>query len=403
MSLQYHDPNQRQPSSSRPRSEAWTTLFSAWLTIAASSGYAFSVGAYQDMYTREHGASAKSVHWIGAIQLFLILVVSLPAGMQHDSGHFDSLCNFGPFIFACGIVLLSMNESDFYDPYLAYAQSIAIGVGAGMVYVPYLSAQADRPRSMLAMGIASSGLFVGGTVFPLILQRLLHDGVAFADSATLSLFLAIDVLVVAIFCSLPGPLPADEKPTDVKELVTDAPYMCVAIGGLFLNLGIYFAYVYLQLFVIDHGMDHTFAVHTITTLCGAAIPGCILSALAAEKMGTMNVFTASAFCCTGMLTCAFLPATSIAGVFAALFGFFLGAWFSLLPAVFIQMRESIEGLGTRMGFAFAVGSVAVFTGTPIYDQLLRSTPQWTRLLAFSAVVRNFLHLAHGCSTNGAVF
>ncbi|KAI0045801.1 MFS general substrate transporter [Auriscalpium vulgare] len=398
MSAQYHDPNQRL-STSPPRSDAWMTLFSAWLAITTTSGYAFSVGVYQDIYSREHDTSVISEGWIGATQLFLMLAVSLPAGMQHDSGQFLSLFQVGSIIFVLGLLILMINESAAFYVKFFYMQSILMGVGAGMVYVPFLAVQADLwgHRSTPAMGIASSGLFVGGTVFPIIQEKMLHNGAVFAQSVRVSLLFTFIGLLVAIICyitesdsdasELLQPRPAGEKLTSLKELLTDAPYMCVAIGGLFMNWGIYFAYIYLQPLVLDHGKDQSFAFHIISILSGAAIPGCILSPLAAEKLGTMNLFTASAFCCPVILAWAFFPATSISGVvvFATLFGFFVGAWFSLLPAVFVNMRNStVRELGTQMGLAFAVGSVAVLTGTPIYSQLLWPTSQW-RPIAFSAV------------------
>ncbi|KAI0037924.1 MFS general substrate transporter [Auriscalpium vulgare] len=395
MSAQYHDPNRRLETSPS-QSDAWMTLFGAWLAIISTSGSAFAVGVFQDIHSRKPDPSSNIVGWIGATQLFLILAVSLPAGIRHDSGHFKTIFAAGVLIFILGLILLAHNETNASYVQFFYPQSILLGVGAGMVYIPSLAVQTDYwgQRSTLAIGIATSGLFVGGTVFQIMLEQMLNNGAVFAQSVGMSVLFLCVGLPVAFYCCIIGsdsdvlpPRPAGELLTSLKELLTDAPYMCVAIGGLFMNWGIYFAYIYLQPLVLDHGKDQSFAFHIISILSGAAIPGCILSPLAAEKLGTMNVFTASAFCCPVILAWAFFPATSISDVvvFAALFGFFVGAWFSLLPAVFINMRNSTRELGTQMGFAFAVGSVAVLTGTPIYSQLLGPTFQWTTPIAFSAV------------------
>ncbi|KAI0043000.1 hypothetical protein FA95DRAFT_1462162, partial [Auriscalpium vulgare] len=78
---------------------AWMTLFGAWLAIAATFGYTFTFGVYQDVYTGAHVASAIGVRWIGATQLSLLLATSLPAGMLHDSGHFRSVITTGSCFF----------------------------------------------------------------------------------------------------------------------------------------------------------------------------------------------------------------------------------------------------------------------------------------------------------------
>ncbi|KAI0046365.1 MFS general substrate transporter [Auriscalpium vulgare] len=369
---------------------AWMTLFGAWLAIAATFGYTYSFGIYQDLYTREHAASATRVSWIGATQLFLLIATGLPAGKLHDLGHFRVVVTVGSVLFTFSLFMVSLLHPDKYS-LLFLSQGIGMGIGAGLVYIPVLAVQADHwgPRTSLAMGVASSGLPVGGTFFPVMLNQLLHNGVSFAWSVRASAFLVLGMLLVAnVFIkSYPrAQSPQGEKPSSMKELLTDAPYMCVALGGLFMNWGIYFPYFYLQLYTILHGMDPTFAFYTLTILNGAAIPGRILPNLLAQKYGALNVFTASAFSCA-VLAWAFFGAKSIAGVvaFAVIYGFFAGAWFSLLSPVFGSMSKSKSELGMRMGFAFAVSSVAALTGTPIDGVLLGSTFPWAKPIAFSAV------------------
>ncbi|KAI0040035.1 MFS general substrate transporter [Auriscalpium vulgare] len=371
---------------------AWMTLLGAWLAIASTFGYTYSFGIYQDFYTRSHAASATRVSWIGSTQLFLLIAMGLPAGKLHDLGHFRVVVGVGSLLFTFSLFMVSLAHPDkYYELFLS--QGIGMGIGAGLVYIPVLAVQSDHwgPRRTLAMGVASSGLPVGGTFFPIMLNQLLHHGVSYAWSVRASAFLALGMLLAAnaLMTSYPRPPPtkSQQQPAGIKALLTDAPYMFVAIGGLFMNWGVYFPYFYLQLYTILHGMDPTFAFYTLTILNGAAIPGRILPNLLAQRYGPMNVFTASAFLCA-ILAWAFFGAKSVAGVvvFAVIYGFFAGAWFSLLSPVFSNMSKSERELGVRMGLAFALSSVAALTGTPIDGKLLGSTFPWSKPIAFSAVM-----------------
>ncbi|KAI0046201.1 MFS general substrate transporter [Auriscalpium vulgare] len=385
------------PRPARGGVHAWMALFGSWLAIAATFGYTFTFAVYQDVYTRADIASSTGVRWIGTIQLFLLLATSLPAGMLHDSGRSCGIITAGSCVFTLSLFMLSHIDLVDYFTFL-YIQGIVMGVAAGLVCVPCLAICTDHwgVRSKLAMGIASSGLFVGGTVFPAMLTRFLHNGVSFAWTVRASAFVVLGMLLVANVCiwrSCPRAPPATgATSTSMKELVTDAEYMCVVIAALFMNWGLYFPFVYLQQLVIDHNMDHTFASYTITILCGAAILGCILFAMALYKCRTFSLFAAPAQPCIIVLLFG-LPAKTIAGVvvFAVVFGFFAGAWFSQLsPAILstLSTSTSTRECGVRLGFAFAVSAIAALAGTPIYDAILGSAApvNWNRSIHFSSMM-----------------
>ncbi|KAI0043001.1 hypothetical protein FA95DRAFT_503188 [Auriscalpium vulgare] len=280
-----------------------------------------------------------------------------------------------------------------------FTQGIVMGVGAGLVCIPSLAVQTDHwgTQSALAMGIASSGMFVGGTFFPIMLTQLLHNGVSFAWSVRASALVVLGMLLVANACmrqSYPR-ASSGEKRTSMRELATDTPYIFAVIGALCTNWGFYFMYFYLQLNVVHRGVgDRAFAYYTPAILCGAAIPGAILSNLAAAKCGTLIVFAVSATACGSFVMAAILPSPSIAGTVtcAVLFGLPAGAWLSLLPPVCCTMSTSARESGVRLGFAFAVSAGAVLIATPINDALM---PQdWGLAVMLSFVRTVFQFSAH---------
>jgi MFS family permease len=111
---------------------------------------------------------------------------------------------------------------------------------------------------------------------------------------------------------------------------------------------------------------------------------------------------------SGILIFVLLTATSALGVicFAVFYGFFSGAFISLLPAGITSLSAHVGEVGVRMGIAWAVIALAALTGTPIdgcvplYFFLVRNeadvkhsallgdsveSPQWWRPVTFSGV------------------
>ncbi|KAI0043290.1 MFS general substrate transporter [Auriscalpium vulgare] len=390
MSVKYDDTDENEtllPASPPPpvhdgvRARAWSTLFGAWLAIAATFGYIFAFGVYEDVYTRADVASATGIRWIGAAQLSLLLGTSFPAGLLHDAGHFRSVTSFGSCLFTLSLFVLStIDLGDSYFKFLL-TQGIVMGVAAGFVFVPSLAIQAEHwdTRSTLAIGIASTGLFAGGTFFTIMLNQLLHHGVSFAWSVRASALAVLGMLLVANACMRPAypraePGPKGDKRVSMKKLVTDAPYMYGSLGGLFLNGGVYFVYFYFQRYVIDKGMDRTFALYTPAILCGAAVPGGILSNLVATQCRTSHsVAVTMVFMFAFLLP--FFPKTSTGIVLCAVvYGALAGAWFSLFPSTINTMSKSTRDCGVRLGLAFALGALAVLAGTPYNDWLLGARP-----------------------------
>lgn len=85
-----------------------------------------------------------------------------------------------------------------------------------------------------------------------------------------------------------------------------------------------------------------------------------------------------------------LACGSVGGVicFAIFFGFFSGAYVSLLPSVTASFARSVGEIGVRMGVSFAVVGVAALLGTPISGWLIGNGP--VRLLVASLVPPSLL-------------
>jgi MFS family permease len=72
-------------------------------------------------------------------------------------------------------------------------------------------------------------------------------------------------------------------------------------------------------------------------------------------------------------------------IFAILYGFFSGAYASVLPAMVGTTAENDSEIGARMGVCFTFTGFGGLIGTPIAGALLSSSFIWWRPTAFSGI------------------
>ncbi|KAI0057020.1 MFS general substrate transporter [Artomyces pyxidatus] len=367
---------------------AWATLFGAWLIVAATFGYTNAFGVYQDLYTREHAASASRISWIGSTQLFLLIAVGLPAGKLYDLGYFHHVVSAGSILYTFSLFMVSLAHPDKYYQ-LFLSQGIGMGIGAGLVYTPTLAIQTQhwRVHRSLAMGAVTTGVAAGGIFLPIMLNQLLHNSVGFAWAVRASAFVVFGMLLLGncLITSYPRPAATDAT-ADIGAILKDVPYMLFTLGGLFINWGLYFPYFYLQLYAILLGMDPNVAFYMLAILNGSSIPGRVLPPLLTNKLGALNVMTMAASGCA-ILLFALFGVKTIAGVvvFAIVYGFFAGGFFATLSPALTTFSTNERDFGIRLGLAFTATSIGALTGTPIDGRLLGETFPWWKPIVFSGV------------------
>ena len=129
-------------------------------------GVVNSYGVYQEYYSasRLHSHSDSQIAWIGSLQGFLLLLVSVITGPLYDAGYLRALVHCGTFLTIFGMMMTSISKS--YGE-LLIAQGIVVGVGDGLLFLPSIvivSQYFDKKRA-LATGIASMGSSIGISIF----------------------------------------------------------------------------------------------------------------------------------------------------------------------------------------------------------------------------------------------
>jgi len=110
----------------------------------------------------------------------------------------------------------------------------------------------------------------------------------------------------------------------------------------------------------------------------------------ADKVGNYNIFVIAAFATSATILALWIPSgkhTDSAHIaFAALFGFFSGAYVSLIAALVSQISP-LKEIGFRTGLVFLSCSIPALTTSPIAGAILdRENGGWIGVKVFSGVL-----------------
>ncbi|KZT05783.1 MFS general substrate transporter [Laetiporus sulphureus 93-53] len=377
---------------------AWMSVLGGFIVLFCTFGYSNSFGVYQAYFTLAGTSSSSNISWIGSLQLFLAFSMGLPAGRLLDKGYFRITTIVGSVLFVFSMFMLSLT-----DPH------------DGLLLVPAQSVQAHhwRRRRAFAIGIVASGTTshcagVGGIVYPIMLNQLIHGSAGFAWGVRASAFMTLGLLAIAN-CLMTTRLPERKDGLAsmgmLKAIFADLAYTALQIGFFLTLWGLYYPYFYLQLWVNLHGLSENLAFYTvraipiqtprrtpltagqIAILNAGSIPGRVVLNILADDFGVFNVLC-PVILIMGVLVFAMFGVTHTGSVivFALLYGFFSGSYLSLSAAALASLAKSVDEVGVRLGAAYFMASFAFLTGTPINGALLGTDDRWYRPTVFSGVV-----------------
>ncbi|TCD69759.1 hypothetical protein EIP91_006295 [Steccherinum ochraceum] len=385
-------PQPEAPVLDKLTAKACLTIAGAWMVQFCTFGYVYAFGVYQDYYTREFltTSSPSDISWIGSLQLFLMYAPGVLVGRAFDGGYFHHVEIGGALLYVFSIFMLSLTErNQYYQVFLA--QAVGMGLGLGLTFLPSLSIVSHhfRARRALATGIVVTGASAGGIVFPIMLNHLFSDPrIGFATGVRASGGLIAGMLLLAnmmMRTSCVGLKKASSlKWETVSVIAKDGAYLISIAGAFFTSLGVFIPF--------DRGIDQTVASYSLTILNAGSTAGRLLPPFLADKLGVYNILLPSILSAAALLFAMF-GVKSSAGVVTEglLFGFFSGAYVSLIPPLLAALSPNLNELGLRMGFAFTVVAIAMLTGNPIAGALIGTGRTdggdllWWRAIVFAGV------------------
>ncbi|EMR08291.1 hypothetical protein PNEG_03136 [Pneumocystis murina B123] len=366
--------------------ECWLQALKAHLLIFVSWGIVNSFGIFQTYYksTLLKDSSLSNIAWIGTVQGFSIILVSLLIGPVYDRGYTRPLIIFGSFLIIFGMIMMSISKK--YYQFFIY-EALCIGIGSGCIFIPSLgiiTRYFDKKLS-LAAGLITSGASVGGLIFPILFEFLIHK---IGFTWTIRVFALVSFILIIISIIITEVYTFSNRSPYLFNFssLKDYTFMIFNISAFFIFTGIYFPYFYLPMYAKALGSH--FSTYFISIINLTSIFGRVITGVIADYKGPLNTFILSSLALV-ILTYAWIGIRNIPGlfIFSVLYGLFAGAVMSLPSAIIIKLSSNLNFVGTQMSICLLFTGIGFLIGTPIDGIILKHSNRaffWAQI--FSATI-----------------
>ena len=332
-----------------------------------------SFGVYQTFYENEFlpASSAEQIAWIGSIQAFLLLLVGVLTGPLFDWGYLNSLLLTGTVFTVFGLMMTSICTIYWQ---LMLAQGVCVGLGAGSLFVPSIAVVATyfTTKRAIATGIAFGGGSIGGIIYPVTFRRL-QPRLGFEWATRIIGFITLALLCTAIATMRTRLSPKPPRALLQLSAFQSWAYTLQSLGMAFGFMGLYIPMFYIEIYAVTTGVvnDVDYAFYLLSILNAGSFLGRVIPNFLADRVGPMNMLV---LCTTaaGVLCLCWIGVKNIGGitVFAVLYGFFAGAYVSLLPPVLVELTPDLSLVGTWMGMSIFIAAFGLLIGNPIAGALV---------------------------------
>ncbi|KAJ0418217.1 putative MFS monocarboxylate transporter [Aspergillus carlsbadensis] len=355
--------------------QAWSVVAGSAIALACAFGYLSSFGVYENYYGT-HQLSHKSpsdIAWIGSVQIFFQYATSVVSGGLFDLYGAKVLLVPGSLGFVLSIMMTSICK-EYYQFLLG--QGVLGGLSGGLLFTPAISCIShyfSRHRG-LAIGLCTAGSSIGGLVLPIALNHALYsERLGFGWGVRVIGFAILGLLAIACIL-VKERLPPRRGKLFLPRAFLQPSFTTLTAAIFFSFWGMWIPYFFIVSFAIEKvHMSGNLAFYTLSILNGASFFGRVIPGFLADKFGRLRMLVCI-YATNALVLLCWLRVDSSAGllVWVAFFGFTSGAIISLYPASVAQVTPNPQQIGTYLGQASFVVSIAGLTGTPIAGALIRN-------------------------------
>jgi MFS family permease len=271
---------------------AWLTVFGAFLTIFCSFGWINTMAIWQEYYARHQLAaySPSAISWITSLGSFVLFFFGLPVGVLLDNYGPRWLIVSGSFLHVLGLMMASL-ATEYYQ--LVLAQGLCSPMGICLLFYPAIGVVPTwfTKRKSLAMGIVVSGSCLGGTILPIMVQKLLQE-VGFAWTMRITAFFIWHLQTMAMFTVQSRIKKPRRTRVSMREMLSplkEAPFALTALGVFLFTLGFWIPLNYLVVEAVYYGVRPALALYLVAVLNAVSLPARIIAGHAADHFGPFNV------------------------------------------------------------------------------------------------------------------
>ncbi|OPB37938.1 Monocarboxylate transporter [Trichoderma guizhouense] len=371
----------------------------AWLVV-------LGIGVFQEYYQTDllSHYSPSTIAWIPSLLIAIVMgLVSSNIPTVGDTQEVNSVQgpfigtlydHFGPrwllligsIMHIFGVMMASLG-TEYYQ--ILLAQGVCSAIGISGIFQPAVTATLGwfNQRRGAAIGILFTGSSIGGIIFPIMISHLIRE-LGFGWAMRISAFLMLFLLILANL-TVRGYVPPHPHKVTRAELLkplTEVDFLLLIAGFFCFSYGFFAIITYLPVQALNAGMNADLVQYLLPILNAGSLFGRLSAGVIGDKIGRFNVFIIVCFLSGIWVLALWLPDSSDPALiaFAVLFGFFSGAYVSLITPMVAQIAPLRE-LGFRSGivqFSIAIGGL---TTNPINGAILDGAGGWVGLKVFSGV------------------
>jgi len=391
-------PKEADPYAAPDGGWGWVVMISCFVCCLVLDGIAYVFGVFLQPLIDHYGVDNAEMATVGSVLSGTIQLVGPFVALMVNLVGTRVTCISGAVISALGF-FASAYAPDVFSLIVIFG--VIAGAGLGLMYVPAIVAVGmyfDKRRAM-ATGFVCSGSGAG-TFLLAPLAQLLIDSIGWQG--------AIKVFAgMCLACAICGltmkPLPKRPSPDNEEDmncvkkivvgscnprLMTNVPFMLLALSNLFATQGLYIPYMFIKNFALEMGVTSVNASLLISIIGITNTLARILTGLITD-LPFINplIVTTLALGIGGVapLAISFCDAFWSFALCCTIFGISLAAWVAVTSPAIVKMC-GVDLLTSGFGTLTFVRGFAALVGPPIGGYLVDQTGDMRSAFYLSAAL-----------------
>lgn len=363
----------------------------------------FNILGVLESYVDEHqlsSVSSSTVGWIFSVFSFITYTTCIFSGTYFDRNGARLPLIVGTLMVCSGLVATASSTSVVH---FILSFSLLTAFGNGLLMSPLVSVVSHYflQRRAFFSSIATLGGSVGGVVFPIILREAFpYFGFKWSMrifSLICGGFLSFSILLArerynngAQYANdtLKQKTLAYLSSFDFRSL-KDIRFMFCALGALFAEVSTVSLMTYFASYAIQRGFTSEDTYVLVTVVNAGTIPGRFITGFLADKLGRFNVIIVTVMFSGIVGLVLWMPfgySIKVLYSYAAIYGFFSGSIFSLLPVCCGQICKT-EEFGRRYSTMYFIVAFGTLVGVPIGGAIIgdKSIIRYNYFIVYTAL------------------
>ncbi|XP_043229784.1 monocarboxylate transporter 13-like [Amphibalanus amphitrite] len=354
----------------------WLIVFASFLAHVTIYGVSWSVGVFNIIFLEEFQQSKSTTAWVGSSLNALMYTSGIVSSALVRRHGCRRVLIAGGVLAAVGIALSALAHRLFV---LYFTFSLLGGVGLGLAYIPAVVIVSEyfEQRRTIALGLAVSGVGLGGFVFPPVIRALME---VHSWRVVLLIIASIVFSCLTVCGALMRPHGPPDRTTvgylaELREnigIMKSVPFVTLCFNNLLYCFGLVIVYVHLGGLALSSGLFSKansgliFSIVGVSNLVGRVLHGVVCHF---PRMTTILVYMISSVG-SGLATVLMPISSSVTAlaVCACVFGFCSSCLGALLPDIIIRLVGD-HRLGTGYGLLLLFEGAGSMLGGPVAGML----------------------------------